>query len=68
MLDQFAHDTHGRVFGENDLNGLIRTIHEESGPESKETTMLGYARVALAPWFLLGGVVPLGFLFWRRNL
>ena len=33
-----------------------------------ETTFLGYERVALGPWFLLGGVVPLGFLFWRRNL
>ena len=27
-----------------------------------------YARIALAPWFVVAGVVPLGFLFWRRNL
>jgi hypothetical protein len=29
--------------------------------------VIGYARVALAPWFVLAGVVPLGFLLYRRN-
>ena len=68
VLNQFAHDTHGRVFSATDLNGLMHTIREEAGPVRRETTILGYVRVALGPWFLLGGVVPLGFLFWRRNL
>jgi hypothetical protein len=26
-----------------------------------------YARISLAPWFALGGLLPLGFLFYRRN-
>jgi hypothetical protein len=30
--------------------------------------VVGYARVALAPWFVLAGVIPLGFLLYRRNL
>jgi hypothetical protein len=29
--------------------------------------VLGYARIALAPWFLLAGIFPLGFLLYRRN-
>jgi hypothetical protein len=26
-----------------------------------------YARIPLAPWIVLAGVVPLAFLLWRRN-
>jgi hypothetical protein len=68
VLEQFARDTDGRVFGEGDLAALVRTIRTEAGPTRRETRLLGYERVALGPWFLLGGVLPLGFLFWRRNL
>ncbi len=68
VLEQFARATHGEVFNENDLDGLVRTIKAEAGPARRDTTILGYERVALGPWFLLGGVFPLGFLFWRRNL
>lgn len=68
VLAQFAADTHGHVFGEHDLGGLLRAIRSETGTKPAHTEILGYSRVSLAPWFLLGGVVPLGFLFWRRNL
>ena len=67
MLTQFAADTHGEVFRDGDLNGLLGAIHSEAGSKPATTATLGYARVALGPWFLLAGVVPLGFLLYRRN-
>jgi hypothetical protein len=67
VLTQFAGFTHGQVFREGDLNGLLGAIHAEAGSKPATTTTLGYARIALGPWFLLAGVVPLGFLFYRRN-
>jgi hypothetical protein len=67
ILTQFAALTHGRVFGENDMRQLSRTIHDRAGSTPAHTEVLGYARIALAPWILLVGVIPLGFLLWRRN-
>ena len=67
VLTQFAAATHGRVFGENDMRELGRTIHDRAGSTPAHTEVLGYARIALAPWILLAGVIPLGFLLWRRN-
>jgi len=67
-LSRFATASKGRVFGEHDLHALAPTIHQEAGSSPAATTVSGYARVALAPWFILAGVIPLGFLLWRRNL
>jgi len=67
-LQEFASLTRGRVFGEHDLGRLAAVMHAEAGTATAETTVDAYARIALAPWFVLGGIVPLGFLFWRRNL
>ncbi len=66
-LSRFATAAHGRVFGENDLPALAQTIRAEAGHSPVSTSIIGYARVALAPWFVLAGVVPLGFLLYRRN-
>jgi hypothetical protein len=66
-LSKFADAAHGRVFGENDLRELEQTIKAEAGNSPVSTSVIGYARVALAPWFVLAGVVPLGFLLYRRN-
>ena len=66
-LSRFATAAHGRVFGENDLHALEETIRAEAGSSPVTTKVLGYARVALAPWFVLAGVIPLGFLLYRRN-
>jgi hypothetical protein len=68
VLAQFARDTNGHVFSENDVAGLVAMIHKRVGAVHRKETILGFDRVALGPWFLLGGVFPLGFLFWRRNL
>jgi hypothetical protein len=67
LLKQFAGLTHGAVLREGDVQGLLGAIRAEAGSKPATTLSLGYARVALAPWFLLAGVVPLGFLFYRRN-
>jgi hypothetical protein len=37
------------------------------GYAGTRTHVDAYARVALAPWFVLAGMVPLAFLLWRRN-
>jgi hypothetical protein len=66
-LSRFAAASHGRVFGEDDLHALDQTIRAEAGSAAVTTKVSGYARVALAPWFLLAGIVPLGFLLYRRN-
>ena len=67
VLHRFASAAQGQVFEENDLSSLVRTIREEAGSSPVRTSVIGYARVALAPWFVLAGVVPLGFLLYRRN-
>jgi hypothetical protein len=67
-LSQFATLAHGRVFSENELDSLAQTIRAEAGSTPVTTEVLGYARVALAPWFILAGVIPLAFLLYRRNL
>jgi hypothetical protein len=66
-LSRFAGAAHGRVFGENELNDLTKTIRAEAGSRPVTTSVLGYARVALAPWFVLAGIIPLVFLIYRRN-
>ena len=66
-LRRFAAASGGRVFGEDDVHGLTQEIRAEAGSSPVETSVLGYARVALAPWFVLAGVIPLGFLLYRRN-
>jgi hypothetical protein len=67
-LAHFASLTHGHVFREGDVGGLLDAIRAEAGSKPATTKLLGFSRVPLGPWFLLAGVVPLGFLFWRRNI
>jgi len=67
VLSRFAAAAHGQVFAEDDTHGLVQAIRDEAGSSSARTTIVGYARVALAPWFVLAGVIPLGFLLYRRN-
>jgi hypothetical protein len=67
VLNQFARLSKGRVFGEDALASLVQTIRADAGSTPVKTSVLGYARVPLAPWFVLAGVVPLCFLLYRRN-
>lgn len=68
VLARFTAAAHGQVFAEDDLHALVHAIRDEAGNSRARTTVVGYARVALAPWFVLAGIVPLGFLLYRRNL
>lgn len=67
-LRQLAAITGGEVFDEGDVGGLERAVRVAAGRSAPQPVVDGYARVALAPWFVLAGVVPLGFLLWRRNV
>jgi hypothetical protein len=57
----------GRSYPERDFTSVSHAAREAVGYAGTRTHVNAYARVALAPWFVLGGVLPLGFLFWRRN-
>jgi hypothetical protein len=67
-LSRFAALVRGRLFREGDVGGLAAAIHTAAGPARLRTSVTQYARVALAPWFVLGAVLPLAFLLWRRNV
>jgi hypothetical protein len=68
-LDKLAQLTGGaRSFDEHDFGGISRAARDAVGRAGTRTRVDAYARVALAPWFVLGGLAPLGFLLWRRNL
>jgi hypothetical protein len=66
-LDTIAKITGARSFPEGDTRGVVQTARNAVGRAGTRTHIDAYARVALAPWFVLGGVIPLGFLLWRRN-
>jgi len=58
----------GRTFSEHDFARLERATRDAAGEARTQTQVTSYARVPLAPWFVLAGAVPLAFLLWRRNL
>jgi hypothetical protein len=67
-LDRLAMLTGDRhSFTEHDAGKVARIAREAVGFAGTRTHIDAYARVALAPWFVLAGVVPLAFLLWRRN-
>ncbi len=56
------------AFQESDTGGVARAARDAVGYAGTRTHIDAYARIALAPWFVLGGVLPLGFLLYRRNV
>ena len=67
-LDEIAKITGAsRAYPENDTGAVARAARNAVGRAGTRTHIDAYARIALAPWFVLGGVLPLGFLLWRRN-
>jgi hypothetical protein len=68
-LEQLADITgSSRSYEEHDIGAATRAARDAVGRAGTRTHIDAYARIALAPWFVLGGVLPLGFLFWRRTL
>ena len=66
-LQQVAALTGGKTFSENDFGAVERAARDAVGRAGTRTHVDAYARIALAPWFVLAGVLPLGYLLWRRN-
>jgi hypothetical protein len=67
-LDRLAVLTGERhSFTEHDVGKVERVARDAVGFGGTRTHIDAYARVALAPWFVLAGIVPLAFLLWRRN-
>lgn len=66
-LQRLATLTDGRFLSEDESGALARASRDAVGRAQAHTLVASYARVALAPWFILAAVVPLAFLLWRRN-
>jgi hypothetical protein len=67
-LASFARLLGGKEFSEQQLGHVAAAAQAGVGHSGTERKVETYARIALAPWFLLAGVLPLGFLLYRRNL
>jgi hypothetical protein len=67
-LAQLAQLTGGRSYSETQLSQIGHAARDAVGFATTRKRVNSYARVALAPWFVLGGILPLGFLLYRRNL
>ena len=57
-----------RAFSEGDTSAIVRAARNAVGRAGTRTHIDAYARIALAPWLVLGCIVPLAFLLWRRNV
>lgn len=66
-LKQLATITGGSVYSEGQQGPIARAMRAAVGFGGTRSHIDAYARIALAPWLVLAGVVPLAFLLWRRN-
>jgi hypothetical protein len=66
-LASFASLIGGQEFSEQQLGRVAAAAQAGVGHSGTERRVETYARIALAPWVLLGGIIPLGFLLYRRN-
>ena len=57
-----------RAFSEGETGAIASAARNAVGRAGTRTHIDAYARIALAPWFVLGCILPLSFLLWRRNL
>ena len=67
-LNALASATGGtHAFDEHDVGAIVQAARDVVGRASTRTHIAAYARIPLAPWFVLAGILPLAFLLWRRN-
>jgi hypothetical protein len=66
-LEQVAAEAGGQAFAEDQIGDTASAARAAVGNHGATATLTADRRVALAPWFVLAGVLPLGFLLWRRN-
>jgi len=67
-LDAAARVTGGSVYDEHQLGRIEAQARKIVGNGPTTAQISAYARVPLGRWFALGGILPLAFLLWRRNL
>ena len=66
-LAKLATVTDGKTFGESQIPQVAKAVRDAVGYGQTQTHVDAYARVPLAPWFVLAGILPLAYLLWRRN-
>jgi hypothetical protein len=66
-LNDVAAIAGGRAYAESDRGAVASAARSAVGHAGTRTHIAAYARIALAPWFILVGILPLGYLLWRRN-
>jgi hypothetical protein len=66
-LNEVAEIAGGRAFSESDRRSVAAAARDAVGRAGTRTHVDAYARIALAPWVILAGILPLGYLLWRRN-
>lgn len=66
-LRQIAGVVHGADVDEHNPGAIVRVARDVVGQADTHSVASGYARVPLAPWFVLAAALPLVFLLWRRN-
>lgn len=67
LLKRAAALAGGNSLEEHDFHELVKVAHQRLGHGNDVAHVDAYARIALAPWVALSGILPLGFLFYRRN-
>jgi len=67
-LQRIAAATHGAVYAEDDVDGVVAKARAVLGNGNTAARTIGSRRIALAPWILVTALLPLGFLLWRRNV
>jgi len=67
LLTAAAEATGGSVFDERQPGSIEAQARRLVGDRATSARLSGYARVPLAPWLALAGVLPLAFLLWLRN-
>lgn len=66
-LRELGDVTGAKVYGEKDFGNVARAVRDAVGNAQAHQQVAAYARVPLAPWFVLAAALPLGYLLWRRN-
>lgn len=67
-LRQLASITGGHVYSEGQRASISHAMRDAVGFGGTRAHISAYARIALAPWLVLAGALPLAFLLWRRNV
>jgi hypothetical protein len=58
----------GHAYTEQQMPEVAKAARAAVAYAGTRTHVSAYARVALAPWFVIAGAFPLAFLLWRRNV